>query len=41
MAYTVEELSIFNVHELRAKAREVGVRAPTTKKQNELIEEIL
>lgn len=41
MAFTIEELNRFNVHELRARAREVGVRAPTTKKQQELIAEIL
>ena len=41
MAYTVDELKVFNVHELRAIARDVGVRAPTAKKQKELIELIL
>lgn len=41
MTLSVEELNVLNVHELRAMAREIGVRAPTTKKQQELIEEIL
>lgn len=36
-----ENLEKLNIHELRIKARALGVKAPTTKKQGQLIEEIL
>lgn len=36
-----EELEALNVHELRVKARVMGVKAPTTKRQSQLVEEIL
>ena len=36
-----DELQKFSVHDLRAYARGVGVRAPTIKRKEELINEIL
>ena len=36
-----EELEKLSVHELRIKARALGVKAPTTKKQSQLIQEII
>lgn len=39
--YTKEELIFMSVHELRAVARDVGVRSPSNKKKNDLIDIIL
>lgn len=36
-----QELKTLGIHKLRDLARELGVKAPTTKRQSELIEEIL
>ena len=41
MKYSREELNSINLYSLRAYAREIGVKAPTSFRKNELIEEIL
>ena len=41
MKYEKEELSNIDVHSLRNLAREIGVRAPTSLKKAELIDEII
>lgn len=41
MNFTIEELEQFNIYGLRSIAREVGVKAPTKLKREQLIEEIL
>lgn len=39
--FSREELEKLNIHELRSRARMLGVKAPTTKKQSQLIDEIV
>ena len=39
--YSFEQLDKLTIYSLRGKAREVGVKAPTTLKREELIKEIL
>ena len=41
MNYSLEYLNKLNVHSLRTYAREIGVKAPTTLKKAEIINEIL
>ena len=41
MQYTKEELTEFNLYSLRELGREIGVKAPTSLKKAELIENIL
>ncbi len=41
MLYTEEQLKKYSIYQLRFLARHVGVRSPTTKKREELIEKVL
>lgn len=41
MLYTEEQLKKYSIYQLRFLARHIGVRSPTTKKREELIEKIL
>lgn len=41
MQYTKEELTEFNLYSLRELGREIGVKAPTSLRKAELIENIL
>lgn len=41
MQYTKEELNKFNLYSLRELGREIGVKAPSTLKKEQLIEQIL
>ena len=41
MNYTLEYLKTLNLHSLRTYAREIGVKAPTSLKKDQLINEIM
>lgn len=41
MQYTKEELNEFSLYSLRELGREIGVKAPSTLKKEQLIEQIL